>query len=298
MRNGLTVSLLSLLALAGCSTSSTQTRPDDAPEASQPSPSARHDGEDQPLPGDHLGQGPTLHGLEGRPTPGFAQDAQANLRAGEEALADHNFEEATKYFDYVRTHYPFQEASKVAELRLADTDFERGEWDSARDRYGNFVKAHPSNPDADYAQYRAALTFFKDAPSDFFLLPPPYEKDLTPVENALSAMRAFVHDWPDSKYLPDAKKVIDGCAKLLAEHEMYAADFYAKRDHPQGAVQRLETLVKDYGDTGLADEALFKLHDLYEQLKEPAKAKEALQRIVTRAPDSSAAEKARKLLGS
>lgn len=302
MRSGLIASLV-LLGLAGCSTSSSQAKHDTTvqPQESnpaQPSPSSTSPGEDQGAQGDHLRGGPALHGFEGKPEPGFAADARLNLKHGEEALADHNYDEATKYFEYVRTHYPFQDASKVAELRLADTDFDKGEWDAARDRYQNFVKAHPSNPQADYASYRAALTYFKDAPSGFFLLPPQYEKDLTPVQNALKSMTGFVHDWPESKYLPDAQKVIASCEKLLAQHEMYVSDFYAKRDHPAGAANRLEVLVKDYPNSGLVDDALFKLHDLYQDMKQPEKAKDALRRIVQHAPGSSDAQKAQKMLGS
>jgi outer membrane protein assembly factor BamD len=298
MRSGLITSLV-VLGLAGCSTSSSQTKPDTSapPDASQASPSSQSH-EDQPLAGDHLGNGPTLHGFEGRPEAGFAPDAATNLKHGEEALSDHNYDEASKYFEYVRTHYPFQDASKLAELRLADTDFAKGEWDSARDRYSNFVKAHPSNAQADYAQFQAALTFYKDAPSGFFLLPPSYEKDLSSVQSALTAMRSFAKEWPDSKHVPEAHEVITSCAKLLAEHEMYVSDFYAKRDHLAGAAQRLETLVKDYGDSGLTDDALFKLHDLYGKLKEPAKAKDALQRLIARTKDAGAASRAKKLLGS
>lgn len=301
MRSGLIASFV-LLGLAACSTSSSQAKHDttEQPQGSEPaqaSPSSSG-AEGAHAAGDHLRSGPELRGFEGKPEAGFAADARANLKHGDEALSDHNFDEATKYFEYVRTHYPFQDASRVAELRLGDTDFEKGEWEAARDRYQNFVKAHPSNPQADYASYRAALTYYNDAPSHFFLLPPAYEKDLTPVENALKSMTSFVHDWPQSKYLPEAQKVIVSCEKLLAEHEMYVSDFYAKRDHFAGAANRLEVLVKSYDASGLVDDALFKLHDLYLKLKQPEKAKDALRRIVERAPESSAAKKAQQMLGS
>jgi outer membrane protein assembly factor BamD (BamD/ComL family) len=79
---------------------------------------------------------------------------------------------------------------------------------------------------------------------------------------------------------------------------MYVSDFYAKREHYQGAANRLELLVKDYDQSELVNEALFKLHDLYGKLKEPQKAKDALRRIVERAPGSKEAQEAQKLLGS
>jgi outer membrane protein assembly factor BamD len=291
-----------LVILTACSSGSKETRKDEVIPAKS---EADHGSEvqsptldEQPAAGDHLRSGPTLHGMEGRPQEGFEVSAELNLQRAQSALKDHNYDEATKFFDYVRTRYPFQDASKVAELGLADTDFEKQEWDAARDRYQNFVKAHPTNAQADYAAYRAALTYWKDAPSDFVLLPPQYEKDLTPVKNALTAMRAFTRDWPQSKYVPEAKKVIGESETILARQDMYVSDFYAKREHYQGAANRLELLVKDYDQSELVNEALFKLHDLYGKLKEPQKAKDALRRIVERAPGSKEAQEAQKLLGS
>ena len=87
--------------------------------------------------------------------PDYASDADTNLQRGAEALESKNYLEAERYFEYVKSKYPFLEAAKTAELRLADTDFERERFIEARDRYQNFVKLHPTHAKVDYAAYRA-----------------------------------------------------------------------------------------------------------------------------------------------
>ena len=44
----------------------------------------------------------------------YAEDAESNLAKGNEALDSKNHAEAQKYFDYVKSKYPYLEAAKVA----------------------------------------------------------------------------------------------------------------------------------------------------------------------------------------
>ena len=118
----------------------------------------------------------------------FAADAETNMRKGDDAMNAKNYTEAASFFEFVKTKYVYLDLAKTAELRLADADFERERFAEARDRYQNFVRLHPTHPRVDYAAFRAALTHYKEIPSDFFLLPPASEKDQVEVRNAASAM--------------------------------------------------------------------------------------------------------------
>ena len=57
--------------------------------------------------------------------PDYASEASTNLKRGDEALDSNQYQLAEKYFEYVKTKFPFLEASRQAELRLADVSFER-----------------------------------------------------------------------------------------------------------------------------------------------------------------------------
>src|SRR5687768_7767486 len=94
--------------------------------------------------------------------PDYASDADTNMKRGAEALEGRNFVEAEKFFEYVRTKYPFLDLAKEAELKLADTDFERDQFPEARDRYQTFVRLHPTHAKVDYAAFRGALTHYKE----------------------------------------------------------------------------------------------------------------------------------------
>ncbi len=230
--------------------------------------------------------------------PDYASDADTNLKRGDDALASKNFLEAERYFEFVKSKYPFLEAAKEAELRLADTDFDRERYAEARDRYLSFLKLHPTHPKVDYAAFRAALTHYKDIPSDFFLLPPSREKDQVEVRAALAAMNDFIRQYPKSVHLDEAKHIVDDARRRLAEHEMYVAEFYAHRDRWSAVVGRLSRVVKDYPGLGYDEEAYLGLHGAYLKLNDGAHAEETLRTILQKLPGTKAAEKARKLLGA
>lgn len=228
----------------------------------------------------------------------YADDADSNMELGEKAMASENYAEAARYFDFVRTKYPFVEAAKTAELRLADADFLRERYLEARDRYQNFVRLHPTHPKVDYAAWRAALTHYKDVPSDFFMLPPSSQKDQQEVRNALRAVGDFVRAYPDSKYLDEAKAVLSEVRERLAEHELYVADFYRSRERWPAVVGRLSTVVKKYPGTRYDERVYFGLYEAYRKLHDDTGARGALEGYLSQHPGGQAAERARSLLSA
>ncbi|MBI3181547.1 MAG: outer membrane protein assembly factor BamD [Myxococcales bacterium] len=232
------------------------------------------------------------------PEPDYAADAETNLAKGDEALESKNFIEAERYFEYVKTKYPFLEAARGAELRLADTDFEREQFLEARDRYRNFIKLHPTHPKVDYAAFRAALTHHREIPSDFFLLPSSREKDQVEVRSTLVAMGEFIRTYPKSPYVVEAKKLADDARRRLAEHEMYVAEFYAAKEKWRAVVGRLNRVVNEFAGLGFEERAYFGLHEAYLKLSDPERAKESLRALVQKLPGTPAAQKAQKLLGA
>jgi outer membrane protein assembly factor BamD len=230
--------------------------------------------------------------------PSYADRAEENLKRGREAMEARNFPEASKYFEHVRVKYPFLEAAKEAELLLGDADFEKEAFAEARDRYESFVKLHPTHPRVDYAAFRAALTHFKEIPSDLFILPPSYDKDQSSVRAAGQAMGDFIQSYPRSQYLQEAKVVEADVRLRQARHELQVADFYAKRGRWPAVIGRLETLVTRYPGTSLDEQALFRLKDVYLRLKEHQKAADTLERVVTRMPGTKAAQRAERELAA
>jgi outer membrane protein assembly factor BamD len=230
--------------------------------------------------------------------PDYAAEAEQNLRLGNEALERKDFEQSQKYYEHVRTKFPYIEAANEAELKLADLDFAQEKYAEAREKFQTFIKLHPTHPKVDYAAWRAALTHVSDIPSDFFLLPPSREKDQTEVRSAMRSLNEFVRQYPNSEFLPEAKAKVEEIRRRLAEHELYVASFYARRERWKAVAQRLEGLLTNYPGTTLEEQALFDLHAAYVKLNDTERARQTLQRIIERLPGTPAAERARGMLGS
>ena len=224
--------------------------------------------------------------------------AEENYQAGQELLKEASYPEAQKFFEYIRTKFPFSKYAALSDLRLADAKYAQGHYGEAADAYGQFIQLHPAHEEIDYAEFRQGESLFRDAPSDFFLFPPAYEKDLKQVRKAADALKKFVEKYPKSKYLPDAKKLLVQAQGRLAANDWYVAEFYFKRSQWAGAAGRYETLVEKYPGSKHEVEALMKLARAAVQLKEPYRARTALQKLIVEHPNDPRRPEAEKMLAS
>ena len=239
-----------------------------------------------------------LLGACAKKAPAVKYDSQAEQEytAGVGALEDRDFTDAQRILERVRTKYPYSKYGALAELRLADLKYEQGKFIEAADAYTGFVKIHPSSPQVDYAAYRAAMSRWADAPSEFFLFPPMYERDLTQFIKATEGLVTFLEKFPNSRYAPDAREKLDKARGVMAERDWYAFEFYKKREKWQGAAYRLERIMKEFPSSPREPEALWQLADMYVKLSERFKAQKALQTLIVKYPASSQGKNAEKLL--
>jgi outer membrane protein assembly factor BamD len=228
----------------------------------------------------------------------YLPDAVGNFDAGEKALKSGRHLDALKFFDHVRYKYPYSAQAALADLAIADTNFEREKYLEAIDGYRNFLKLHPNHSKADYAQYRIAFSYYKDISSDFFLFPPSAEKDQTSVKDARSAFEEFLKLYPKSELAAEASKNLTDVTTRLAKHEMSVASFYYEHDHYASAIGRFTRVIEDYPKCEYAPEALVKLARSHLALLHKDKAREALQKLLKDYPDDSHRSEAEKLLKS
>jgi outer membrane protein assembly factor BamD len=177
-----------------------------------------------------------------------ASDVAKAYEKGLEGKRQGNYVDALRYLEYVRQNFPYSQYAALSELALADMSYERDDYNAAANAYNEFVKSHPSHPKADYASFRVGLAHFQDRPSEFFLLPPAFEKDQGSVHSALDALQKFVRTYPKSELVAQARKLIAECRDRIAAHEKYVADFYWKQQKWPGAAMRYQLLADSYGD--------------------------------------------------
>jgi outer membrane protein assembly factor BamD len=212
----------------------------------------------------------------------YSLTAKQNYDKGMSELKSENYQEASRYFSFVKQKFPFSKYAVLAELAMADTQYERGNYQEAIDAYKNFVRLHPTHEKVEdgYVAFRVCECYVKEMPDDFFLVPPAYEKDQTAVHDALRELQDFVDKYPDSTYMKQALQDRREVLRRLIEHEVYVARFYLDRDAPQAAILRLEGALKRYPDSGREAELLLALGETHLQMGHAEKAKENFQKII------------------
>jgi outer membrane protein assembly factor BamD len=228
----------------------------------------------------------------------FGKTAEEDYQAGVEELEHQNWAEGQKFLEHVRSKYPFSKYAALAELKLADAKFQQDRWIEAADAYQKFAQLHPTHDEVDYAEYREALAHFKEAPGDWALFPPAYEKDQHSLDLTVKRLKGFLKERPDSKLRPEAEKLLAQAQGRLSAHEWYVADFYWSRGRWAGAAGRLEGLVRDFPGSEHEPEALWRLAQACVKLEEQHRARTALQKLITRHPQDPRRAQAEALLAS
>ena len=226
----------------------------------------------------------------------YADTAKDNYELGEKALADKDWVNTARYFEYTSSKFPYSGYSALADLGMGDLNYAQEKYIEAIDRYRNFIKMHPNHPKAGYAAFRIGLSYYAQIPSDFFLLPNSAEKDQTDELNALQAFNEFLIQYPSSELRPQGEQKVAELRHRLADHEMRIAQFYLDHHRPLAAVGRYQSVLQSYSGAGFDGEAALKLYRTYADLKQPDKARATLEQFLKAHPDDPKAAEARKIL--
>ena len=200
---------------------------------------------------------------------------------------DQNYLEATAVFEFIKNNYPYSQYAALSELALADMAYERDEHIASAAAYQDFVKAHPSHPKADYAAFQVGMSYYQEKPSDLFFLPPSYEKDQTPIRQALEAWNRMVVAYPKSEYVERARDLINDCRERLMRHDQFVADFYTRHEAWRGAAGRWLAIADTYGDLRegkVRGESLWNAAEDYARVKDLGDERATLQRLVQESP--------------
>ena len=217
---------------------------------------------------------------------------------GRARLQRGDYEGAISAFDTVRSDFPYSRYAALAELKIADAYFEQQQFASAAEQYRSFVKLHPNSDRIAYARFRTAKAVYEKMPSNWFFMPPAHQRDLSATKTAVKELQTDLGRHPQAKYVDEAEQLLRKSRRLLADHEMYVAEFYLDRDNAEAASMRLKYLLNNFSGLGLDPKALYLLARSYLDLGDVQGARTALQDLLEYHDGSDYARKARNLIES
>ncbi|HRI51224.1 MAG TPA: outer membrane protein assembly factor BamD [Pseudomonadota bacterium] len=217
----------------------------------------------------------------------YGKTAKENYEKGIRSMKGESHLDAVKYFNYVRQSYPTSRWVPWAELGIADAAMGRQAYIEAIDGYKAFINAHPRHSKTvdGYCAFKVGEAYVKQIPSDWFLIPPSYEKDQGPVLDAQRELTDFLNRYGESAYADLARKLLADVIQRLADHELYVARFYLDGNHPKAAIWRLEYVVQEYPRAKRDAEVLLLLGQVYLKQDNPKDARDAFRRLLIEHPD-------------
>lgn len=173
--------------------------------------------------------------------------ALANFRA-------HRFEEAAKKFAVVETQHPFSSWGKKALIMESFVNYTNNKYPEAIEAAQRYLAQYPKDKDAAYANYLIGLSYFKQIPDISF--------DQKNAELTVVAMDNLIKTYPHSSYVADAKVKMRFAKEQLAEKEMRVGRYYQDRKNYIAALKRYRTVIENYSDTAVIEEALYRLVEI------------------------------------
>ena len=170
---------------------------------------------------------------------------------GAQKLDQHEWKDATQYFDEVERQHPYSEWARRAVLMEAYAYYEADDYEDAVAAADRFISLYPGNASSAYAYYLKAQCWFEQI-SDV-------GRDQAATEQALSALNEVQRRFPATEYAVDAKLKTDLVYDQLAGKEMTVGRYYLRQGQPVAAMGRFKTVIDRYQSTSHTPEALYRL---------------------------------------
>jgi outer membrane protein assembly factor BamD len=166
--------------------------------------------------------------------------AQELYEAGMAAMDEKDYGDAQEYFSKLKDRFPFSPYSLKGELSLGDAYFLDEEYTLALEAYKEFEALHPSNENIPYVLYQIAnanVSMFKTI-----------DRRQENIKEALEYLYRLAETYPESQYADAAKTMILKSRRILAEHEIFVADFFWRTEQFGPAWHRYQYVVENFSD--------------------------------------------------
>jgi outer membrane protein assembly factor BamD len=173
---------------------------------------------------------------------------------GQEELKERRWLRAREYFRQIVDNYPQSPFRPDAKLAVGDTYVGENTTEAlllAINEYREFLTFFPTNPRADYAQYRLAFAYSKQ------MLSP--DRDQSATRDTIKELQVFLDRYPNSSLAPEARTLMRDARDRLSEASHRIGMTYFRMKWYPGAIDRFREVLKNDPDFTGRDATYFYL---------------------------------------
>jgi len=210
----------------------------------------------------------------------YYEDAQ-------KAISSNNYLLAIEHLQQLESRFPFGRYAEQAQLDLIYTYYKSLDYPAAQASCGRFIRLHPDHPSVDYAYYMRGLSSYSIDRGLLarFLPTQPSQRDMQPAKSSFAHFNVLVNKFPRSRYAPDACQRMIYLRSLLAENELYVAEYYMQRRAFLAAANRGRYVIENYQNTPSVPKGLAMMVKAYRSLELNILADDTLKILVDSYPD-------------
>jgi len=221
--------------------------------------------------------------------PGTSDPDKFLFDRGTVALNAKKWLTAREFFKQVVETYTQSPFRPDAKLGIGDTYLGEGTSEAlvlAINEFREFLTFYPTNPRADYSQYKLGLAHFKQMRAA--------QRDQTETREAIKEFETFVERYPQSKLLPEAQAKLREARDRLDDSDYQVGFFYFRNRWYPGAIDRLKALLKRDPGYTRRDAAYFYLGESLIKRQLQAEALPYFEKLVEEFEQSTYLDDARK----
>lgn len=164
--------------------------------------------------------------------------------------------DATEMLFRIQERAPGSPLAEEAVLRAADFFYEREDFDFAAIYYAAYIEQYPRAPRAPEAKLRLAFSHLLEYRGPRF--------DSGPVIDARNLLNELIAEQPDMAEQRNLAHVVREIDVELAQKRLTTGDYYRRAGEKRAAALAYRSLLEDYPNSPLADEARARLRSLGE----------------------------------
>jgi outer membrane protein assembly factor BamD len=222
---------------------------------------------------------------------GTSQPDQFLFERGNKAIEEKRWFTAREFFQTLIDTYPQSTHRADAKLGLGDAYLGDGSPASqvlAINEYREFLSFFPTNPRADYAQYKLAMAHYSQMAKP--------GRDQTETHEAIKEFEVLFEKYPNSPLITEARQKDREARDRLGKSEYLVGLTYYRLKWYPGTVARLQALLKSDPQFTERDAVYYYLGDSLAKLNRQAEALPLLERIEQEFVKSDYIEKSKTLI--
>lgn len=207
---------------------------------------------------------------------------------GADSLERKRWMTAREYFRRIIDSYPQSELRPDAKLGIGDSYLGEGTAESlvlSANEFREFLTFYPTNPRADYAQYKLGMTYFRQMRGP--------QRDQTETREAVREFQVFVERYPNSKLRPEVEQKLREARDRVSQADAQVGVFYYKQRWYPGAIDRLRAVLKADPGFTYRDEVYYYLAEALLKVKLDAEALPLYEKLLNEFTASEYLEKAK-----